>query len=127
MDNLRSMVNLATGLGDDVRALVAHEILLAKQELRELVLTNARAVASFAAAGLLGLLALVFGLITVVLLFPEGVRGWVALGLTVTLLAVAAILALMGRAMLKTDPRELMSGFKEDLDWARRQMKPDER
>ena len=87
---------LAAEVVQDVHRLVDLEVMLAKQELKELAVTNAIAAACMAAAGILAVLAL---MVAVPVLVVEAVPWhWqAALGWAVTYLVLAGGLYLFGR------------------------------
>src|SRR2546423_9034633 len=90
-----STPDIAAGLVDEAEKLVRLEIELAKQELKEMAISNAIAAGSLAGAGLLALLALLVGVPVLITVAVE--PHWVvALIWIVVYLAVAAGLALFG-------------------------------
>ena len=99
----RSLGQLVAQASDDLSSIVRAEIALAKAELRGDVKNAALGGGLFGAAGYLGGLASVTGVITVAYaLVAAGLRPWLAfLIVTVALLLVAGILALVGRSRLK--------------------------
>ena len=103
MADERSLGQLVAQASDDLSSIVRAEIALAKAELRGDVKNAALGGGLFGAAGYLGVLASVTGVITVAYaLVAAGLRPWLAfLIVTVALLLVAGILALIGRSRLK--------------------------
>ena len=99
----RSLGQLVAQASDDLSSIVRAEIALAKAELRGDVKNAALGGSLFGAAGYLGVLASVTGVLTVgYALVAAGLRPWLAfLIVTVALLLVAGILALIGRSRLK--------------------------
>jgi putative superfamily III holin-X len=99
----RSLGQLVAQASDDLSSIVRAEIALAKAELRGDVKNAALGGGLFGAAGYLGVLASVTGVVTVAYaLVAAGLRPWLAfLIVTVALLLVAGILALIGRSRLK--------------------------
>ena len=115
--------DLAAEVVQDLNRLVSLEVALAKQELRELATTNAVAVACFAAAGILALLALLVAVpVIVVLAVPwhwEAAAVW-----AVAYVLIAAALALYGRARLKVAlPQKTINSLKETKEWALQRMR----
>jgi len=115
--------DLAADVVQDLNRLVSLEVALAKQELRELAITNAVAVACFAAAGILALLALLVAVpVIVVLAVPwhwEAAAVW-----AVAYVLIAAALALYGRARLKVAlPQKTINSLKETKEWALQRMR----
>jgi hypothetical protein len=99
----RTLGQLVAQASDDLSGIVRAEIALAKAELRGDVKNAAVGGGLFGAAGYLGVLASVTGVLTVgYALVAAGLRPWLAfLIVTVALLLVAGILALVGRSRLK--------------------------
>jgi hypothetical protein len=115
--------DLAAEVVQDVQRLVSLEIELAKQEVRELAVTNAIAVICFAAAAFLFLLALLVALpVMVVMLLPwhwEAALVWAA-GYAL----VAAVVALIGKAKLRIGlPQKTITSLKETKAWALQRMR----
>lgn len=123
MTTPESTPNLAAGIVDEAEKLVRLEIELAKQELKEMAITNAIAAGSFAVAGVLALLALLVGIPVVIVVAVE--PHWLAaLIWVVVYLVVAAGLALFGRTKLHIGvPERTVNSLKETRDWALRQMR----
>jgi hypothetical protein len=103
--------------------LVSLEVALAKQELREIAMTNIIAAACIAAAGLLAVLALLVALpVLVVVLVPwhwEAALTWaVAYGL------IAGGLALYGKRRISLRlPTKTIESLKENKEWALHQIR----
>jgi cytochrome c biogenesis protein CcdA len=123
MTTQESTPDLAAGIVDEAEKLVRLEIELAKQELKEMAITNAIAAGSFAVAGLLAMLALLVGIPVIIVVAVE--PHWLAaLVWVVVYLLVAAGLALFGRTKLNIGvPERTVNSLKETRDWALRQMK----
>jgi hypothetical protein len=114
---------LAAEVVQDVQRLVSLEVALAKQELKELAITNAIAVASFAAAGLLALLALLVAVpVIIVIAVPwhwEAATVW-----AVAYALIAGALVLFGRAKLRISlPTKTIASLKETKTWALQRMR----
>ena len=108
---------LAAGLIEQAERLVKLEIELAKQEVRELAISNGIAAAAFAGAGLLVLLAVLVAVpVWIVTLLGHHA---IAAGVWIVLyLAVAGGLALFGRSKLRLQaPRRTIDSLKETKDW----------
>ena len=115
--------DLAAEVVQDLNRLVSLEVALAKQELKELAITNAIAAACFAAAAILALLALLVAVpVIVVVLVPwhwEAAVVW-----AVVYVLIAAVLALYGRARMKvTLPQKTINSLKEAKEWALQRMR----
>ncbi len=125
-----SVLELARELGDGVLRLVQQEIALAKQEFKEALDLTRLGAMLLAAGGLCALLALIMLLVLLVVLIP-----WHALTagiLTVVLAGLAGALLLLGKSRLRVGPPErampnTIASLKEDMEWAKRQLKRDER
>lgn len=109
---------LAAEVVQDVSRLVSLEIALAKQELKELLIRNAIAVAFLAVAGLLCILAILVA-VPVAIVLLVGV-GWVAAAIWAgAYIAAGIVLALIGRARLRiTLPQRTIASLKETKTWA---------
>lgn len=117
-----STAELAHDIVASAQQLVHLEISLAKQEVKELAVTNAVAAGAFAGAGLLGMLAVLVALpVLIVVLVPA---HWIAaLVWLVVYLVIAAALALFGRSRLRLQaPQRTINTLKETKSWALRQL-----
>lgn len=123
MTTPESTPELAARIVDEAEKLVRLEIELAKQELKEMAVTNAIAAGSFLGAGVLVLLALLVGIPVLVVVAVE--PHWLAALVWVVLyLLIAGGLALLGRAKLRIGlPERTIVSLKETRDWALRQMR----
>jgi cytochrome c biogenesis protein CcdA len=123
MTTPESTPDLAAGIVDEAEKLVRLEIELAKQELKEMAITNAIAAGSLAVAAILALLALLVGIPVLIVVAVE--PHWLAaLVWVVVYVLVAAGLALFGRTKLHIGvPERTVNSLKETRDWALRQMR----
>lgn len=123
MNRNESTAEIAAGLVEQAEKLVRLEVALAKQEVKELAITNAWAIGAFAGAGLLAVLAIFVGL--PVLAIAVAPIHWLAAVIWIVLyLAIAAGLALFGRTKLKIGIPELtVTSLKETRNWAIRQIR----
>jgi hypothetical protein len=118
----QSVTHSIEDLAQDTGRLVQLEIALLKQETIELVKRNAIAAAMLASAGICALLTLIFALVLVIQLFPKHVLA--AAIVCVIWLAAAIVLALVGKARLRIAvPTQAFESVKEDLEWAKQQLK----
>jgi len=125
-DGQRGLVDLTRVALEDVLRLVQQEIQLARIELKEMLVSTAKGSALLAAAGLFGLLFLIFLFVTIALIFPlpASPHALVAGIETVVFLALAAVLGLIGKGRLKLQaPPKTMTSLKEDAEWARNLLK----
>lgn len=114
---------LAAEVVQDLDRLVSLEVALAKQELKELAIRNAIAVACMAVGGLLAVLALLVALpVMVVMLVPwhwEAAAAW-----AVVYLFVAVALGIAGKARLRIGlPPKTLASLKETKTWALRRIR----
>src|SRR5437660_1587348 len=123
MTQTTSTPDVAAAIVDEVEKLVRLEVELARQEMKELAITNGIAAGSFVGAANLALTALLVGIPVLIVVAVE--PHWLAaLIWVVAYLLIAAGLALYGRAKLKVGPPErTLSTLKETRDWALRQMR----
>jgi uncharacterized membrane protein YqjE len=111
------------GLAEDTARLVQLEIALFKQEMLELLMSNAWGIGLLAGA----VLSLLFLFIAVQVLIVEAIPNHVlaAVGLAVFWLVLGTVLALVGRAQIKNPvPSATIQTLKEDLEWVKEQIKP---
>ena len=107
----------------DAQRLIALEIALAKQELKELATANAIAAGLMAVGALLTVLAILVAVpVLVVMLVPwkwEAAAIWVA-----AYLIVGLVLIVIGKARLQVKlPPRTMESLKENKEWALRRVK----
>ena len=123
MNTNESTSEIASGLVEQAEKLVRLELALAKQEAKELAITNAYAIGAFTGAGLLALLAVLVGLpVLIIVAVPS---HWLAAAIWVVLyLAIAGGLFLFGRSKLRIGMPELtITSLKETKNWAIRQIR----
>ncbi|MFB9314632.1 phage holin family protein [Nocardioides plantarum] len=116
-----STAELFTRLTDQSRQLVRDEIRLAQAETQQKVKHGIAGVAEFGVAGVLALYGVGLLLTTIVLGLAEALPAWLAaLIVTVVVLAVAAVLALMGKKQVGEAsppvPQRAVEGIKQDVD-----------
>jgi hypothetical protein len=119
-----SMADLFRRLSDDASTLVRQEIELAKEEMTEKAKVAGKGAGMFGGAAVAALAAL--GALTACLIWAlsEVMPGAVAaLIVTIVWLAIAAVLALAGRARVRAAtplaPRQAQEGLKKDVRAAR--------
>jgi cytochrome c biogenesis protein CcdA len=113
--------SIASEVVHDVRRLVDLEVMLVKQELKELALTNAIAAACAAAAATLAVIAVLVAIpVLIVVAVPwkwEAALVWV-----VAYLAIAVGLAMYARSRMALHaPRRTIDSLKENKEWVLRQ------
>jgi hypothetical protein len=115
----RTLGQLVAQASDDLSGIVRAEIALAKAELRVDAKNAAVGGGLFGAAGYLGVLASITGVITVAYaLVAAGLAPWAAfLIITAALLVIAGILALVGRSRIKkvSPPERTIRSTKEAI------------
>ena len=115
--------SLAAEVVQDLNRLVNLEVELAKQELKDLAVTNGIAAACFAVAAILaGIVLLVAVPVIVVVAVPW---HWEAAVVWAVLYALIAIgLAIYGRIRLRVSmPQKTITSLKETKEWAVQRMK----
>jgi cytochrome c biogenesis protein CcdA len=119
--------DLAADAVQSVQRLVSLEVALAKQELKEIAMTNLIAAACIASAGLVAILALLVAVpVTVVALVPWHWQA--ALVWAIAYLLIAAGLALYGRSRLSLRlPTRTLESLKENKAWALHQLRSTKR
>jgi uncharacterized membrane protein YqjE len=116
------LIDLARVAVEDTVRLVQQEIQLAKIEVKEMLQSNIKAGVFLGIAALCGLLFLIMLLVTIALVIPA--HALVAGIETIVFLVLAAILALVGKSMLKIGPPpKTMTTLKEDAEWAKQVLK----
>lgn len=124
-DGIGSLVGDLIG---DLQDIVRGEVRLAKAELREDAMTIGRGAAMVAIGAFLGLIGLTFLMLAIAYILYEevGLDRWLSVGIVaVALLALAAILALVGKGRLSAaslKPEQTIASLKEDQEWAKQQI-----
>ena len=114
---------LAAEVVQDLNRLVSLEVQLAKQELKELAITNGIAAACFAVAGILAGIALLVAVpVIVVVAVPWHWQAAVVWAVVYAL--IAAGLAIYGRMRLRVSmPEKTITSLKETKEWAVERMR----
>lgn len=126
----QGIVDVGRALVDDIARLVRLEIALAKQEIMAMVLTDVKALAFVLGAAVLLFVTLILGLIALAFLLGNYIlsAGWWVFIFFVVLLVVSVILALIGKNTFRIGPPSLtIETLREDVEWARMQIKRDGR
>jgi uncharacterized membrane protein YqjE len=123
----RPFGELLKQLSEETTQLVHQEIELAKAELTHKTKQAGIGAALFGAAGAIGLLALAALTTCFILALDAAMPAWLAaLIVAVVYGAVAAVLALRGRAKVRQAvppvPEQTIETVKEDVQWAKTQM-----
>ena len=126
----RPLGELLKQLSDDTTRLVRQEIELAKAELTQKGRQAGVGAGLFGAAGVLGFLALAALTTCFILALDAVMPAWLAaLLVAVVYGAVAAVLAMRGRAKVKQAvppvPEQTIETVKEDVEWAKTQVRSD--
>ncbi len=123
----RSTFDLVRDIASDGQTLVRKEVELAKQEILGAVMARVRAVAALAAAGLFGLFVLLFGALAAAaaldLVLPAWAAALIVAGAFLMLAAPAALIGLRRLKAPSLKPEETVRTVKEDVEWARAQLK----
>jgi hypothetical protein len=123
----RSLPELLKQLSEETSRLVHQELELAKAELTQKAKQAGMGAGLFGAAGVVGLLALAALTACFILALNAVMPAWLAaLLVAVVYGAVAAVLALRGKAKVKQAtpplPEQTIETVKEDVEWAKNQM-----
>jgi hypothetical protein len=124
------VIELIGQLGEELLRLVHQEIALAKQELRESLRLTMSGAILIAVGALLALLAVIMLLVLLVELVAAHALAAGVLALVFG--GTAAGLVLVGKARLRVGPPEralpqTMASLKEDVAWAKQQLKRNEK
>lgn len=119
------------GIAQDMRDLLRSEMELAKAEMREDMQAATRVAIWGAVAALTGTIGVVFAALTAMYGLDHVVPLWVAaLIVAAALLLVAAVSALLAKSQLgriSVVPKKTVASVKEDVSWAKAQMKSSSR
>jgi hypothetical protein len=114
---------LAAEVVQDVHRLVDLEVMLARQELKELAITNAIAAACIGAAGILAILAVLVALpMLVIEVVPWHWQAAMVWAVAYVLLAGALILFARSRLRWRL-PTKTLDSLKENKEWALRRLR----
>jgi uncharacterized membrane protein YqjE len=122
-----SIAEVVRAIAADLSLLVRQQIELAKQEMSEAAKARARGVGAFVAAGVLSLFVVGFLGMTLAAALAIVVPNWLANLIVAGLFLLIAIVAvLLGRTSMKT-PRataeRTKETLKEDVEWAKQQIR----
>ncbi len=126
-DEARTTPELLRSIATDTGALVRKEVELARQEVVEGVMGKVKAVGAFGAAGVLGFLAVIYlgvSLAASLRIVLPAWAAWLATGGAFLVLTLGAVL--FGAIRMKSSsiaPRETRRTVKEDVQWARAQLR----
>ena len=121
-----STPELVRSIASDTATLVRKEVELARQEIVEGVMAKVVGVLSLAVAGILGLIGLIFLGATMASWLSVYIPRWAAwLSTAGAFLVLAAIAAAAGLGRMKKSvaPKETKRTVKEDVEWAKAQLK----
>jgi hypothetical protein len=114
-------------IASDSQTLLRKEVELAKQELLEAVMSRVIAVAALAVAGLFGFFVLLFAALAAAAALNLVLPAWAAaLIVAGAFLLLAVPAALIGKSRMKgpsLKPEETVRTVKEDVEWAKAQLK----
>ena len=126
LENERSTPELLRAIATDTGELVRKEVQLAKQEIVETIPTMIRAVAGIVVAGALGLVALIMLALAVRDALVRHMAAWAADLIATGILMIFAGIGAMqvkGLGQVAHAPEETKRTIKEDVAWAKRQLK----
>jgi len=123
----RSTLELVRDIAAESQTLVRKEVELAKQEIIEAIMARVMAAAALGIAGLFGLFVLLFGALAAAaaldLVLPAWAAALIVAGAFVLLAAPAALLGVRRMKAPSLKPEETVRTVKEDVEWARAQLK----
>ena len=123
----RSTIELVRAIAQDSNTLVRKELELARLEIMEAVKARAMGAAALAVGGAMALLGLIFLSVMFVVLLDIKVQRWAAWGIVGGVsMVIAGLAAWFGRRKMKRPPmkpEETVRTVKEDVEWARAQLK----
>jgi hypothetical protein len=123
----RSTVRLIRDIAGDTSTLVKQELQLFKQEMTEALTARIKAVAAFAAAGVIALFVIGFLGMAAAAALSNVLAPWLAYLIVAggfLLLALAAVMFAKRRLKVPPiSPEETVRTVKEDVEWARAQLK----
>lgn len=126
-NNRTSTPKLVRSIADDTRTLVQKEIELARHEIVEAVLARVKGGVALIAASVMMLFVLVFAGSSVAHALDESMSGWAArLIVAAGFLVLAVGAAVFGKMRMSTPaiaPEETKRTVKEDIEWAKAQLK----
>lgn len=123
----KSTPELMSSIASDVTTLVRKEMELARQEIVEAIVARVKAAAALAAAGVLGLLVVVFGALAAADALsgvtPEWAARLIVAGGFAVLALVAVAFAIRRFKAPPLAPEETKRTVKEDVEWAKAQLR----
>jgi hypothetical protein len=122
----RSTLDLVRDIAAESQTLVRKEVELAKQEVLGAVMARVVAAAALGAAGIFGFFVLLFGALAAAAALDLVLPAWAAaLVVAGAFLLLAGPAALLGIRRMKAPlkPEETVRTVKEDVEWARAQLK----
>jgi hypothetical protein len=127
IETSQSTPELVRSIAVDTSTLVKKEVELAREELKEAAVARIKGGALLAAAGMVALVMVVFLALAAAVALDAVVSGWASrLIVAGGLLAIAVIGALVGLRQMKRPPfapEETKRTVKEDVRWAKQQLK----
>jgi hypothetical protein len=123
----QSTLELVRGIAADSGTLVRQEIHLAKQEITEAIIARVKAAAALGVAGVFMLAAMLFGARAAAAALDDVMPQWAAMlivaGSLILIGGMAAMFGLMRMKGPSLAPEETQRTIKEDVEWARDQLK----
>jgi hypothetical protein len=125
--SVQTTPQLVRSIASDTGTLVRKEIELAKQEITEALVARAKSALAFGFAGGLGLLGLLFAALAVAaalsIVFPMWLAALIVMGTLFLLAGLAVGVGVMRGKRPAVAPTETVRTVKEDVEWARAQLK----
>ena len=126
-DEARALGEEFAGIADDLRSLARNEVELAKAEMREQVSIGVKLAIWGGVAALMALVTTFFVFLTVMFALDAAMPLWAAAlittGIALLFTAVAGLLAYRRVKQLTVVPKKTMTSVKEDVQWAKDQLK----
>jgi hypothetical protein len=126
-DDKQSTFELVRGIASDTGTLVRKEVQLAREEITEAVLARVKAALALGVAGAFLLMAMLFCVYAAAAGLANVMPLWAAMLVTAGgLICVAGVAALVGITRMRKPtlaPEATQRTIKEDVEWAREQLK----
>ena len=124
----QSIGELLKQLSEQTATLVRQELHLARAEMEQKGRRAGRGLSLIGVSGVVGLAAVGALTATLIMLLAEWMDGWLAgLIVTIVLAAIAAFLAIQGKEKVSEAtppmPEQTIETVKEDMEWAKSQIK----
>ncbi|MFL5799330.1 MAG: phage holin family protein [Actinomycetota bacterium] len=126
-DDVRSTPELIKAVAGDTATLVRKEVELARQEIVEALVARAKAAGALGAAGAMGLFACLFlsvaGALALAIVLPAWAAFLIVAGVFLVLAGGAAAFGVFRMKRPPMAPEETKRTVKEDVEWAKTQLR----